>query len=114
MSLVKLKTGARPVYQLYEVIITGEVNVVRRTKQSAFSVHADALDFNYFILYNDKLTPLRKFNRKIFPHLISPSDDRLKKFISTNRLTAHHAGNAIRIIDFYNRLIKADESLARN
>ena len=113
ISLTKFHSG-RPSYQLYEVIMKGEVTVVRRKKENAFSVHTDALDFNYFILYNNELTPLRKFNKKIFPQLLISSDNRLEEFISINRLTAHHAANTLRIIEFYNGLIKTEGSLARN
>jgi len=114
ISLVTLRANGPPVYHLFEIVIKGEVTVVRRHKESLFSIHADALDFNYHILYKDELTPLRNFNKKIFPQLVSLSDKRLEEFILTNRLTAHHAVNTIRIIDFYNGLITTDESLARN
>jgi hypothetical protein len=110
---MKLQLG-RPIYQLYEVLMKGEVTVVRRKKENAFSVHADALDFNYFILYNNELTPLRKFKKKIFPHLLISSDNRLEEFISIHRLTAPHATNTLRIIEFYNGLVKTEGSLARN
>ena len=113
ISLTKFHSG-RPSYQLYEVIIKGEVSVVRRKKENTFSVHADALDFNYFILYNNALTPLRKFKKKIFPQLLTSSGNRLEEFISINRLIANHAANTLTIIEFYNGLIKTEGSLARN
>ena len=83
-------------------------------KMSAFSERPSELDFNYFTRYNDELIALRKFKKKVFPHLRSEPDTRLENFISANKLRADLPTNAIRIIEYYNSLVKADEPIARN
>lgn len=114
VSLLQFDDDIHTRYKLYEIVVSGKVSVLRRKKANAFSIYADALDFNYFTQFNGVLTPLRKFNRKIFHQLLSHADKRLEDFISTNRLTANNALNAMRIIEFYNSLVKSDESLAKN
>ncbi len=104
--------GMRTHHYLYEVIVAGEMDVLRKIKPSAFSTHDDALDYNYFILYNDVITPLGKFKRKIYPHLQSRSDGRLEEFVSINRLSTDRPVNAIRIIEYYNSIAKT-EPIAR-
>ena len=89
-------------YHLYEVVVPGEITVFRRKKASAFSNHADALDYNYFIYYNNSLLPLVKFASTIFPNMLTGSDKTVKRFISENRLKPYSAAGAIRIIKFYN------------
>jgi hypothetical protein len=106
--------GARSSYHLYEIVVTGKVDVLRKKKMTAFSEHPSELDFNYFTLYNDELIALRKFKKKVFPHLQSEPDTRLENFITANKLRADLPTNAIRIIEYYNSLVKVDEPIARN
>ena len=105
--------GVRSSYHLYEIVVTGKVDVLRRKKMTAFSEHPSELDFNYFVRYNDELTALRKFKKKVFPQLRSEPDTRLENFIAANKLRADLPTNAIRIIEYYNSLVKVDEPIAR-
>jgi hypothetical protein len=109
---LKEKDGVRSSYHLYEIVIAGRVDVLRRKKTSAFSEHTSALDFNYFIRYNEELIVLRKFKRKVFPQLRSESDTRLENFITANKLRADLPTNAIRIIEYYNSLVKVEDPVA--
>ena len=106
--------GVRSSYHLYEIVVTGQVDVLRRKKMSAFSGHPGELDFNYFTRYNDELIALRKFKKKVFPQLRSEPVTRLENFITANKLRADLPPNAIRIIEFYNSLVKTAEPVARN
>ena len=83
---LKEDDGVRSSYQLYEIVVTGKVDVLRRKKSAAFSEHPSELDFNYFIRYNDEIIALRKFKKKVFPHLRSQPDTRLENFITANKL----------------------------
>jgi hypothetical protein len=105
--------GVRSIYHLYEIVVTGKVDILRKKKMSAFSDNPSELDFNYFIRYNDELIALRKFKKKVFPQLRSDPDTRLENFITANKLRADLPTNAIRIIEYYNRLVKVDEPIAR-
>ena len=64
--------------------------------------------------YNDEIIALRKFKKKVFPQLRSEPDTRLENFIAANKLRADLPTNAIRIIEYYNSLVKAEEPIARN
>ena len=107
------QNGVRSSYVLYEIVITGKVDVLRRKKMNAFSEHASELDFNYFVRYNNELTELRKFKKKVFPQLQSEPDTRLESFIAANKLRPDLPVNAIRIIEYYNSLVRVDEPIAR-
>jgi hypothetical protein len=111
---LKVADGAGSRYYFYEIVLAGEIDVLRRKKSSAFSKHIDPLDYNYFIYYNETLTPLQKFKRKIFPHLQSTSDRRLAEFITARRLNIHLPENAIQIIEYYNSVANNSETIARN
>ena len=105
--------GVRSSYVLYELVITGMVDVLRRKKMTAFSEHASELDFNYFVRYNDELTELRKFKKKVFPQLRSGPDKRLESFITVNMLRTDLPTGAIRIIEYYNSIVRVEEPIAR-
>lgn len=92
----------RTEYHFYEVVVPGEITVLRRKKASAFSNHTDALDYNYFTHYNNLLLPLSKFASTIFPHLVTGADEIVERYILENRLKPYRAAGAIRIIEFYN------------
>jgi hypothetical protein len=113
MSL-RTEDGALVRHQLYEIVVSGDVSVLRRKKFDAFTTDTGADDYAYFALYDYELTPLNKFNRKIFPRLRSRSNEQLEKFISTNRLTTNQLANSIRIIEYYNSIVKNGEPFARN
>jgi len=90
-------------YQFFEVVVYGEVNVLRRQKVKTLRP-SDALDFMYYTQYNDDVVPLRKFGKKVCPRLKATSDSRLDDFIADNKLQAHTDPNSIRIVEYYNHL----------
>ena len=102
-----IKTG----YQFFEVVLQGEVSVLRRQKAKAFSL-SDASDFAYYVKYKNEFVPLQQFTRTIYPLLVTLPDTRLKDFISENGLKANNKANSIRIIEYYNRLIRSDDIIA--
>jgi hypothetical protein len=107
------KNNVRTAYQLYEVVVTGQVEVLRRQKENSVLVGSTELNFNYYIKYNESITPLKKFGRKVFPKMLAATDERLDKYVTDRRLKTYDMGNAIQIIEYYNRLVKSAESLAR-
>lgn len=111
---LKQQDGARSDHHLYEIVIAGEVDIIRRKKSALLSMEGDALDYNYFIRYDDVLTPLKKFKKNVYPMLQAQSGKRLDIFIAMNRLQSNLPINSIRIIEYYNTLFVADESLARH
>ena len=113
ISLKNDGDGIRPRYQLYELVLSGKATVLRKIKASPFAIRSDAHDFNYFVQYDQEVVPLRQFQKKILPKLLSVSDYRLENYISQHRLTPQPI-SAIRIIEFFNALVESNEQLARN
>ena len=107
--------GDRKVFpgtQLYETVIQGKLDVLRRPR--SFSVTAtDAKDYDYYCRDNDTLVPLWKFYSDIYPSLEDASRQHLAAFIKANNLQKGNDGNLIRIIGYYNKLIRSEEALAR-
>ena len=111
---VKQDFGSRSIYQLFEVVLSGSVDVIRRRKPSSIFNNPNAHDFNYFTRHRGELTLLKKFKTKVYPQLRGGVDDRLEEFVASNRLSADLPTNAIRIIEFYNSLTFPEEPIARH
>jgi hypothetical protein len=110
---LKDDNGIRSTDHLYEIVVTGKIDILRKKKMSAFSEHPGELDFNYFIRYNDELLALTKFKKKVFPQLQAEPDTRLENFIAANNLRVDLPTSAIRIIEYYNSIVKMDEPFAK-
>lgn len=99
-------------YQLFEIVVQGEVNVLRRQKTK--STHPDdANDFEYYVSYQDNFVPLQKFGKKIYPQLKS-SMTLLDDFVLANHLREYDPSNSITIIEFYNKQLRADMITAKH
>lgn len=110
----KINHGVQTSYQFYEIVISGDVSVLRRQKNIAFKKNSNANDYNYFTLYKNQLTPLNKFEKEIYPQLRLSSNEEFEAFHSTYKPATNELVNSIQIIEFYNSIVKDGEPMARN
>jgi len=99
-------------HHLFEIILQGEVTFLRQQKSKTIRP-SDALDFGYYIRYGEDIVHLRTFRKRIYPALLAKGGTTLKEFISANKISAINDQNSIRIIEFYNQLVKSEETIAR-
>lgn len=99
-------------HQLFEVVVHGEVCVLRKQK-TKFPNPSDGLDYTYYVNYQDELLLLRKFGKKIYPRMKS-SLMQLEGYVSSNRLREYDAANSITIIEFYNRQLRGEMMTAKH
>lgn len=101
------------VYHLYEIVVYGNVCVLRKQKKVTALQQAqpsDRFDFDYYITLNDHLISLLHFRNKIYPALLRTSAGQVDRFINEHKLDPNLPDHAIRIIDFYNKVIKANSA----
>jgi hypothetical protein len=101
-------------FHLYEIVLKGEVDVLRRLKPLTVELYADANDFDYFIRRDEKLLRLEKFRRKIYPDLLKRSGISLSIYVRENKLDPNDAASAIQIVGYFNRLQKEGAVMARH
>ena len=99
-------------YQLFEIVVQGEVSVLRK-QETRYLKPSDALDFTYYVDYRDDLMLLKKFGKKVYPQLKS-SMETLDDFVSSNHLREYDSSNSITIIEYYNRQLRADMITAKH
>ncbi len=94
---------------LYEVVLFGEVRLVRRLSNNAGMDHAQA--YRYFVLVGKELVSLKKFRTKVYPDLLSRSEG-LFTFINKYDLNPNNSADIVRIIDYYNQESRMTSMLA--
>jgi len=109
---VKQNDMSRPWHQIYEIVVAGEVTVMRRKKASEKHL-SNASSFTYHIQYQDSLIPFGKFTKQIYPILSTNMGSCLEEYIRKNRLRTYHMAGSIQIIEFYNRSSRSTEVQAR-
>lgn len=113
--LVSLKQhlGSRSMYRLFEVVLGGDVKVLRQQKYSLISAIANPLDYNYYVYQNETLIRLEDFRKEVYPRLNAQSGFCLDKFATENRIKATYPIREIAIIEYYNKLQKPEPAIAR-
>jgi len=100
-------------WHLYETVVRGEVNVLRREKSiTTGSSHND--DFVYFVHYNNELSLLYSFRDKVYPAMVLQGGPQFESYVSDHKLNPNKSANAIEIVMYYNKFVKENQTLARN
>lgn len=96
----------------YEVVVLGEVSVIRKLSHHMISnrKNSDKDDYNYFICFQNNLIPLHHFRNKVYPSLTSSRQ--IGRLIKDRHLNPNHKADAIQIIQLYNKATSAETLVA--
>lgn len=100
-TTIQQKVGASLHYSFFEIVIWGEIKVLRRSKSNSIRAN-DACGFSYYIKDGDTLITLFKFRDSLFPKLIQSSPE-LLSYMKEENLNPNLASDTFTIIQFYNR-----------
>jgi hypothetical protein len=95
---------------LYEIVLNGEVKVVRKLIFPFSDPSDDGNSYNYFVLSDNELMTLNKFRTKVYPALLTRSET-LSRFMEDNKLNPNHRADIIKIVDYYNKTIRTKPPL---
>ena len=109
---LKIVDDVRSVHHLYEVVLKGKINVLRRKKLNAFSIEIESIEYDYYIHCDDELLPLRKFKKMLYKNQLE-ADERIRSFMAANRLTTALPEHILQIVKYYNGLFLSNEQLAK-
>jgi len=110
---VQPNTSNNEVFQLFEIVVAGQVSVVRRLKAFHAAIPDDATDFTYYSLHQAELVELKKFATKVYPKLLYPSDNQLNSYARHNRLNPNQLADAIILIKYFNTMCALGEVITR-
>jgi hypothetical protein len=89
--------------QLFEVVVSGKLSVVRKPASTYVPAVDDVRAFDYFIVKEGNVVEITEFRKKIFP-LIAASCSRacLKVFMREKQIDPGRNDDALRLIEYYN------------
>jgi len=89
----------------YEVVVWGKTSVIRKQHNliNHQSKNGEADNFEYYVLLNEEMVPLKKFRSKVYPKLLSAYPFALEDLINQKKLNPNLPADAIRIIQFSNQ-----------
>jgi hypothetical protein len=113
---IKNSSTAFHAYQLYEVVILGEITLLRKeiSDVAATEEEHDALGYRYLVQYKGELSSLKKFRTAIYPKIKDMPGVEMHTYIKMNKLNPNNESNVVRIIQHYNQMIATVGDLAMN
>lgn len=97
---------------LYEIVVPGDVSVLRKLKGTPEKNLSDAHDYNYFVQCDGQIFPIQSFRTKVYPLLVMKAGAAFSSTVSCKRMDPNLSADAIRIIQFFNTL-EAEDLLAK-
>ena len=107
------KINAFTTHALYEVVLSGEIKVLRKLIADFADPDNHRDSYHYFVRLREEIISINKFRSKVYPHLISASGSLSRRINETGWNPNVHA-DIILIIDYYNREVRSKSILARN
>lgn len=101
------------IYRFYEVVIYGELLILRRLKRNVALREADeGHDYDFFCWFRSELIELKKFKSDVFPFLVQMHRQILEEFVRQNKLRLHDAGSIFSIVKKCNELSERQRLVA--
>lgn len=97
-------------FGLYEVVVTGEVKLIRHLKDYAATLSSQVDDYVYYVHNQEQLVLLQFFSEKVYADLVVRGGEHLKQYEKINRLNPHHADDAVKLIIKFNKIVRETNS----
>lgn len=111
---LNIGVGAGKSFQFFELLVDGEVSILRRQLTLWYSLHLDMTEYEYFVLYDQEIDRLHKFRKKIYPAMLAKSDGSLESFVEENRLSPKSLDDIIEMSAYYNDYVNGKFQIAKN
>lgn len=105
---IRDKSSSEYNFGLYEVVVTGEVKLIRHLKDYAASSSSLVDDYVYYVHNQGQLVPLQFFNERVYVDLVVRGGEHLKQYEKINRLNANHADDAVKLIIKFNKMMREE------
>lgn len=110
---IQQKVSALTTHRLYEIVLVGEISVLRELSSRLADENDHRDGYNYFVQFFGEHLKLHHFRSKVFPYLLKTCES-LQRHIRKNRLNPNNRAHAILIIEFYNQEFRSTAVIASN
>ncbi|HEY0742938.1 MAG TPA: hypothetical protein VGD40_15825 [Chryseosolibacter sp.] len=111
---LNIGVGAARTYQFFELLVDGEVTILRRQLTLWYSLHLDLTDYEYYVLYDEEIQGLHKFKKKIYPTLVDKSDGAIESYVKSNQLSTKSVDDIVDMSSYYNDYVTGKLQFAKN
>ena len=111
---ISVQQGTWKQHHLYEVVVRGPIQVVRKQKLDTSSAMPDADNFVYYIYSGIELIHIQAFRKQVYPALKRDGGIQFSMFVLEQNLNPNEAAHAILMVRYYNALMLNDETFARS
>jgi hypothetical protein len=108
---VHQRVNAFAANHLYEIVLFGEIKVLRRIASGFADPQDDKNGYEYYVTKGEELIPFHKFRAEVYPQLINNSQA-LIRYMHVRKLSPNQQADIIRIVDFYNKDVRSRSVLA--
>lgn len=106
------KQEASSKYLLYEIVLNGEMSVMRKASGPQIESDDEVHKFKYFILFRGEIYPLNKFRSTLYP-LLAKSSESVVSYVKRNDLNINSPADIINVLKYCNRE-QLPQGLVRN
>ena len=110
---LNIGVGAGRSHQFFELLVDGEVSILRKELTLWYSIHLDMTDYEYYVLYDEEIHALHKFKKQIYPALLKKSDGALASYVKLNHLSPKSMQDIVDISAYYNEYMGANVPIAK-
>lgn len=111
---LNIGVGAARTHQFFELMVDGEVTILRRQLTMWYSLHLDLTDYEYYVLYDEEIQGLHKFRKKVYPTLVENSNGALETYVRQNQLSPKTLEDIVDMSAFYNNYMTSKLQIAKN
>lgn len=111
---LNIGVGAGKSYQFFELLVDGEVSILRKQLTLWYSLHLDMTEYEYYVLYDQEINGLHKFRKKVYPTLLAKSGGALESYVQENKLSPKSLDDIVDMSAYYNAYINAEFQIAKN
>jgi hypothetical protein len=106
------RENGRSVVSLYEVVLQGEISVLRKPNGKTLPGFDDAFSFEYFTKHEASVLKLASFKRKVYPRIERfYAEKGLSQYLRKEHLDPSSPADAIKLIGMYNERLPIEGSL---
>jgi hypothetical protein len=106
--------GAGRSHQFFELLVDGEVTILRRQLTMWYSLHLDLTEYEYYVLYDQEITGLHRFRKEIYPNMIAKSNGAIETYRKTNKLSPKTLTDILDMTEYYNNYVSSNFPIAKN
>ena len=103
---ITTKDNTRISHRIFEVVLSGDITVLRRSASLFANINDEVSGFEYFLKVGNELITIRKFRTKIYPTIVDASAE-LEQFVRKNRLRPAFPADIIQIVGRHNEEVEA-------